>query len=74
MKKNDEGPAMGAAILAGVGAGIYDSVESACAAMIRTNEGISPDPAEAEEYEKFYTVYRALYQHLKQDFAELAAL
>lgn len=32
-----EGPALGVAILAGVGAGIYDSVEAACRKMIHTD-------------------------------------
>lgn len=72
--ENDEGPAMGVAILAGVGAGLYESVESACAAMIRTNSSVSPAPADSAEYEKFYRIYRSLYQHLKQDFAELAGV
>ena len=32
-----EGPALGVAILAGVGAGLYESVESACRQMIHTD-------------------------------------
>ena len=31
----DEGPALGAAILAGVGCGIYPDVETACGRIIR---------------------------------------
>ena len=40
-----EGPALGVAILAGVGAGIYKSVEEGCRAVIRTNP---PQPPIAE--------------------------
>ena len=50
--KSKEGPALGVALLAGVGAGIYESVEKACEAVIETNAPQSPIPGNPEKYEK----------------------
>jgi xylulokinase len=40
----------GAAILAGVGAGIYESVSSAASAMVAVSRRYEPDPSRAERY------------------------
>ena len=45
----DEGPAFGAAILAGVGDGIWPSVEDGCTAIVRTAEEFEPDSSRHEE-------------------------
>ncbi len=42
--RSTEGPALGVAILAGVGAGMYESVEAACDQMIATGERLRPMP------------------------------
>ncbi len=70
----DEGPALGVALLAGVGAGIYPSVEEACRQVIRVAGEVAPDPARHELYTRYYAVYRNLYSHLKKDFAEVARI
>lgn len=72
--KSKEGPALGAAILAGVGAGIYSSVAAGCNAVIKANP---PQEANAENsvaYEKFYQLYRELYPALKDSFHALSKL
>ncbi len=69
-----EGPALGVAILAGVGAGIYPSVEEGCRRVIRTNPPQSPIKENIPEYEKFYQMYRSLYPALKDSYQKLAAL
>ena len=69
-----EGPALGAAILAGVGAGLYPSVQDACHAMIRTNPAQQPDPEASARYEPFYQLYRSLYPALRESFHTLATL
>ena len=69
-----EGPALGAAILAGVGAGVYPSVEEACRAVIRTNPEQQPDPEASLKYEPYYRLYARLYPALKESFAALAVL
>lgn len=69
-----EGPALGAAILAGVGAGIYSSVQQGCAAVIRTNPPQEPDREAGARYEPYYQLYRALYPRLKDQFKILSSL
>ncbi|MCH5283257.1 MAG: xylulokinase [Treponema sp.] len=69
-----EGPALGVAILAGAGTGVYSSVQDGCAAVIKTNPPQNPISQNSAEYEKFYKVYRALYPALKNNFSELAGL
>jgi xylulokinase len=56
-----EGAAYGAALLAGVGAGVWKDVDEACAATIRETGSTRPDPGGAEFYDRLYPVYRDLY-------------
>jgi xylulokinase len=69
-----EGPALGVALLAAVGAGIYSSVPEACKAVVKTDKIQQPDAQRSEEYEKFYQLYTEIYPALKAQFAKLAAL
>ena len=71
---SEEGPALGAAILAMVGAGIYPDVKTACDKLVKVKETQTDHPDHTKQYEKVYRVYRNLYQHLKEDFKELAEL
>ncbi len=68
-----EGAAYGTALLAGVGAGIYRDVESACDAVIKTTSSNKPSDAKSV-YAKQYPRYRALYPALKNEFQQIAAL
>ena len=70
--ENDEGPALGAAILAMVGAGLYPSVEEACDAIIRERDRTVPDEARAADYRKYYNIYTNIYGGLKETCAKLA--
>lgn len=72
--QSKEGPALGAAILAGVGAGLYPSVQEACDSMIRLNPPQEPIRENVSQYEKIYQVYRGLYPALKDNFKQLAEL
>ncbi|MBR2283124.1 MAG: xylulokinase [Ruminococcus sp.] len=69
-----EGPALGVAILASVGAGLYSSVQEAAGAIVRTDKVQSPDPANVPVYEKYYQLYREIYPALKEQFAKLSAI
>ncbi|MCX7841456.1 MAG: xylulokinase [Clostridia bacterium] len=71
---SSEGPALGVALLAGVGAGVYDSVPQACEAVIKVKTRQSADMALNAKYSRFYAIYRQLYKSLKQDYADLAAI
>lgn len=70
--KSDEGPALGAAILAMVGAGIYESVPAACDAVVGIRDKAEPSADRHEKYGKYYGIYRDLYGCLKEPFARLA--
>ena len=72
--KSAEGPALGVAILAGVGAGLYKSVPEACRKLVKEERVLSPDPEKAAYYKKGHRLYRALYPALKDAFKELARL
>ncbi len=69
-----EGPALGVAILAGAGTGLYASVPEACDALIRCEKEQLPDKGMMAEYDRFYPLYQELYQDLKGSFKALAAL
>lgn len=66
-----EGPAYGAALLAGVGAGHWPSVEAACDATIKVTSSTSPDSQAAAVYAKYYPVYNELYTRLKTLYPKL---
>jgi len=72
--KQDEGPALGVAILAGVGCGIYPSVEAACDELLSTASSTGPIPEETEIYTRYHQLYQTLYTSLKNDFKTLAGL
>ena len=69
-----EGPALGVALLAAVGAGIYSSVPEACKAVVKTDKIQQPNAQRSEDYEKFYRLYTEIYPALKAQFAKLASL
>ncbi|MEW5866949.1 MAG: xylulokinase [Bacillota bacterium] len=69
-----EGPAYGAALLAGVGTGVYESVVDACEKTIKPASTTQPDPLDAERYEGYYDLYRSLYPKLKSGFDKAASL
>jgi xylulokinase len=69
-----DGPAFGAAILAAVGVGVFNSVEDACSSMIETVWSTEPDQETVKKYNRVYQVYRGLYGTLKDTFKELSAM
>jgi xylulokinase len=69
-----EGPALGVAILAGVGAGLYPDVRSACRKMIQYGDALGPNEAAQSAYANGYKAYRALYPALKDCFSLIKSL
>ena len=61
----DEGAAYGAALLAGVGVGIWPDVDEACDRLIRTQVAASPDPSSSMVMTGRYAQYRRLYPVLR---------
>jgi xylulokinase len=69
---SSEGPALGVALLAGVGAGIYSSVPEACDSVIKVVTNQSPDMNANSRYNKVYSIYKNLYKSLSNDFKDLS--
>lgn len=62
---NAEAGAAGCVMLAGIAAGIFDSLESASAKVIREKAVYQPRPAMHEAYQKLYARYRKLYEAVR---------
>lgn len=69
-----EGGAYGAALLAGVGAGAWKDVASACKACIKITGSTQPVPEQVKIYQKAYLIYQELYPELKGSFAKMTEL
>jgi xylulokinase len=57
----EEGAAYGAAILAGVGAKVWSSVDAACHEIVKVAQRIAPQPAAVEQMKTSYAAYRQMY-------------
>jgi xylulokinase len=68
---SSEGPALGAALLAGVGAGIYSSVPEACETAIKRVSTQQPNSENTTVYNKYYSVYKDIYISLKTQFKKI---
>jgi xylulokinase len=64
----EEGAAYGAAILAGVGAKVWASVDDACKAIVRVKERIAPKQANVSLMNSQYEAYRRVYPATKSIF------
>ena len=61
----EEGAAYGAALLAGVGASWWASVEEACDAVVKVQKQVKPDASAVATMKQQYEKYRRLYPALK---------
>ena len=61
-------------MLAGVGAGIYKSVEESAQQAIQVKESMAPKPENIAVYNRFYQVYRDLYPAVSKLSHTLATL
>lgn len=68
---SEEGPGFGAAILAAVGCGEYESVEEATKSIIKIKEKIKPEADLVVKYEEKYQKFKKIYPALKDVFKEI---
>ena len=68
----DQGPAYGAALLAGMAAGVYAQPGDAEAVVRLRDEVAEPDPARAARYDGLYARYRELYPATREIMHALA--
>jgi xylulokinase len=64
----EEGAAYGAALLAGVGAGLWPSVDEACASVIRVANRVPPRADVVAKLNNNYAAYRRVYGATRQIF------
>jgi len=69
-----EGAAYGAALLAGVAAGVWPNVDVACAQTIRVSDRIIPNAANISRYAEMYRQYQSLYPALRPISHALSAI
>ncbi len=72
----DDSTGLGSALLGGVGAGVFGSIEEGVAAMVHPSGQLDPDPGRHRLYSELYAAYVRAYQGLDQSgtFAALAEL
>jgi xylulokinase len=61
-----EGTSAGAAILAGLGIGEFDSVEEAVAQWVKVKEVFEPDPKKHAPYEERFEIYKKIYPAVRE--------
>ena len=66
--KSEEGPALGAAMLAAVGCNEYPDVETIAGKMVKVVDTIDPDPKLVVKYEERYQKFRKIYPTVKELF------
>ncbi len=65
----EEGAAFGAAMLAGVGAGAWRSVDEACDSVVQVACRITPEKHSSAAAQRNYAIYRRIYPGLRTIFA-----
>jgi FGGY-family pentulose kinase len=70
--RETESPALGAAMLAAVGAGIHPDIGTAAAEMVHVERTIDPDPGRHRQYGFFMDRYTELYPQVKDVMHQIA--
>lgn len=70
----EEGPAAGAAIMAAVGTGMFETEEQACDEWVKVESVTHPILKNADQYNDYYQAYHDLYPALEERFVVQAAL
>lgn len=66
---------LGAAITAGVGAGIYESYEAACRELVHLDAKVyEPIPENQKRYEELYPIFQELYSRNQELFGRLGEI
>jgi xylulokinase len=69
-----EGPAFGAALMAGVGAGVFSDLSDATDQFVVVISTTKPNPRSVARYREGYTLFQSLYPELKTSFARAQAM
>lgn len=75
LPEETEGTAFGDALIAGLGTGVYENIETAIKKTVKIRKDVNvPDPKNHEHYTELFEIYKNLYPALKQTFARLAEM
>ncbi len=66
--------AFGNALLAGYGVGLIDDIRDIVQQKIHVRETFYPQTDEVRRYQKLYTIFRNIYEHISPDFTDLASV
>ena len=68
--ESNQGPSLGAAILAGVGSGVFSNLEDGCEKVVKIKDSF--EPHNQADYASYYEIYKNLYPAVKEQFVKLA--
>lgn len=71
---SEEGPAYGAALLAGSGVKLFPDIEKTCDMFIEIKDEFTPDLEKHKFYNRYYRIYQNLYTSLKPSFDLLSKM
>lgn len=63
--ENEQGPGMGAAMIAAVGVGWFDSLQDCARQFVHFGKSYTPDPVNVKKYQQIYRIYRQVYAQTK---------
>ncbi|MBI3004506.1 MAG: xylulokinase [Ignavibacteriales bacterium] len=66
-----EGPALGAALMAGVASGIFENLVEAVERVVKITETTEPDVRNSESYNQSYELFRETYSHLEPVYMKM---
>jgi xylulokinase len=72
LPRTSVGSPFGAAVIAGMGVGMFPDIRKSLSEMVQLDRRYEPDMANHEKYMKSYQIFRDIYKHLKDDFDHLA--
>lgn len=64
--ENEQGPGLGAAMLAAVGCGWFASLDECAAVFVKPARKYAPNSANAKKYAELFRVYQSVYGHTKE--------
>lgn len=64
--KNEQGPSIGACMIAAVGANIYANFKEAVPSFVQVDEKFEPNPENVEIYNQLYAIYQQIYTQTKE--------
>ena len=72
--RTNTGGAGGAAMVAGIGLGLFKNIDEALGNMIKINTRFDPDKDNHQLYNELYLIFRRIYHNLQEDFDRIAAV